>query len=197
MHSKKQILRPTPVSPPMGRLIVKRNGHSITRKIPKPIVLIDTREKSPFDFTRFPNWISDQKRQKLNVGDYSIEGMEKLLVIERKTLTDLITTLMQQRSRFFKMCQQMTKYRWRALIVEASYADIKSQYDEEYNTDAHPNAVSGTLDAIEARFGIPVIYTSRYRPLVEEKAASWMSKHFTYWYLETNGFGRVLQDGDL
>ena len=95
------------------------------------------------------------------------------------------------------MCQQMTKYRWRALIVEASYADIKSQYDEEYNTDAHPNAVSGTLDAIEARFGIPVIYTSRYRPLVEEKAASWMSKHFTYWYLETNGFGRVLQDGDL
>jgi hypothetical protein len=50
------------------------------------------------------------------------------------------------------------------------------------------------LDALEARFGIPVIYTSRYRPLAEEKAASWLSKHFTYWYLETNGFGRVLQE---
>jgi ERCC4-type nuclease len=184
------------LSPPSRRLIVKRNGHSITRQIPKPVVLIDTREKWPFDFSNFRNWIAGQKIQTLKVGDYSIEGMEKLLVLERKTLTDIITTLMQQRPRFFKMCEQMTKYRWRALLIEASYEDIKSPYDDEY-TLAHPNAISGTLDALEARFGIPVIYTSRYRQLAVERAASWLSKHFTYWYLEENGFGRVLQEGDL
>jgi ERCC4-type nuclease len=122
--------------------------------------------------------------------------MEKMLVLERKTLPDLITTLMQERKRFFKLCERLAKYRWCALLIERSYEDIKSPYDEE-NTLAHPNAVSGTLDALEARFGIPVIYTSRYRPLAEEKAASWMSKHFTYWYLEKNSFGRVLQEGDL
>lgn len=188
---------PNSVPPPQGRLIVKRNGHSITRQIPKPVVLIDTRERLPFNFKSFPNWILDQKRQKLPVGDYSIEGMESLLIIERKTLSDLITTLMQQRSRFFKMCDKLANYRWRALFVEATYEDIKSSYGEEYNTLAHPNAVSGTLDALEARYGIPVIYTSRYQPLAAEKAASWLSKHFTYWYLEQNGFGRVLQEGDL
>ena len=188
---------PDPVAPPSGRLIVKRDGHSITRQIPKPIVLVDTRERYPFDFTGFPNWIADEKRQALKVGDYSVEGMETSLVLERKTLTDLITTVIQQRTRFFKACEKMTKYRWRAVLIEASYEDIKSPYGEEYNTLAHPNAVSGTLDALEARFGIPVIYTSRYRPLAEEKAASWLSKHFTYWYLEQNGFGRVLQEGDL
>jgi ERCC4-type nuclease len=85
------------VSPPSSRLQVKRDGHSITRKIPKPVVLIDTREQSPFDFSRFPNWIADQRKQKLHVGDYSVEGMEDLIVIERKSLSDLITTLMQQR----------------------------------------------------------------------------------------------------
>jgi len=184
------------VGPPSCRLIVKRNGHSITRQIPKPIVLVDTREKSPFDFSRFRNWIAEEKRQKLKVGDYSVEGMETLLVLERKTLTDLITTLIQNRTRFFRMCELLTKYRWRALLVEASYEDIKSTYEEEC-TSAHPNAVSGTLDALEARFGIPVIYTSFFRPLAEEKAASWLSKHFTYWYLEKNGLGRVLQEGDL
>lgn len=184
------------VSPPSRRLIVKRNGRSITKQIPKPVVLIDTREKMPFDFTEFNNWIAGQKIKTLKVGDYSIEGMEKLLVMERKTLTDVITTLMQQRNRFFKMCEQMTAYRWRALLIEASYEDIKSSYDEEW-TLAHPNAVSGTLDALEARFGIPVIYTSRFRQLAEERAASWLSKHFTYWYLEENGYGRVLQEGDL
>ena len=190
------IKQPYFVAPPSGRLIVKRNGHSITRQIPKPIVLIDTREQAPLTFTRFPNWIAGEKRQKLKIGDYSVQGMEHLLAIERKTLSDITTTVMQQRSRFFKMCEQLAQYQWRALLIEASYEDIKSPYDEE-NTLAHPNAVSGTLDALEARFGIPVIYTSHYRQLAEEKAASWLSKHFTYWYLEKNGFGRVLQEGDL
>lgn len=186
-----------PVAPPLGRIVVKRDGHSITRQIPKPVVLIDTREKAPFAFSRFPNWIAGERRQKLDAGDYSIQGMENVLALERKSLSDLITTLMHQRPRFFKMCEQLAQHRWRALLVEASYEDIKSPYDEEYNTQAHPNAVSGTLDALEARFSIPVIYTSQCRPLSEEKAASWLSKHFTYWYLEENGFGRVLQEGDL
>ncbi len=101
-------------APPTRRLIVKRNGRSITKQIPKPIVLIDTREKTPFDFGAFRNWIAGQKIKTLKVGDYSVERMEKLLILERKTLTDLITTLMQQRTRFFKMCEQMTAYRWRA-----------------------------------------------------------------------------------
>ncbi|MDD3847672.1 MAG: ERCC4 domain-containing protein [Smithellaceae bacterium] len=198
-HTQESFVRePQPASPPAGRLIVKRNGHSITRQIPKPVVLIDTREKYPFDFSRFSNWIAASKKQALKAGDYSVEGMESLLILERKTLTDLITTVIQERTRFFKQCEKMSRYRWKALLIEASYEDIKTQYDEdEYNTLAHPNAVSGTLDALEARYGIPVIYTSCYRPLAEEKAASWLSKHFTYWYLEENGFGRVLQEGDL
>jgi ERCC4-type nuclease len=186
-----------PVAPPSGRLIVKRGGHSITRSIPKPVVLIDTREQLPLDFSRFPNWIAGEKRSTLRVGDYSVEGMEDLLILERKSLTDLITTLMQNRARFFQGCEKIAQYRWRALLVEASYQDIKTVYDEELCTQAHPNAVSGTLDALEVKFGIPVIYTSRYRPLAEEKAASWLSKHFTYWHLEQAGLGRVLQEGDL
>ena len=88
-------------------------------EIPKPVVLIDTRERAPLSFSRFPNWIAGEKRKTLRVGDYSVEGMEHLLIVERKSLTDLITTLMQQRSRFFEMCEKLTKYRWRALLVEA------------------------------------------------------------------------------
>ena len=47
-----------PVAAPSGRLTVKRGGHSITSQIPKPVVLIDSREQLPFDFSRFPNWIA-------------------------------------------------------------------------------------------------------------------------------------------
>jgi len=68
--------------------------------------------------------------------------------------------------------------------------------DEGLETDAHPNGVVGTLGAIEAKFGIPVLYTSRIGALTEERAASWLSKHFTYWWLEEHGHGRVLIDED-
>jgi len=185
------------VIPPAGRLLVKRDGHSITRDIPKPAVLVDTREQLPFAFTNHPNWIDKVIWHKLDAGDYSVQGMENLLALERKSLTDLITTLMQNRNTFFSSCERLTQYRWRALLIEASYEDIKSTYGQELYTSAHPNAVSGSLDAVEAKFNIPVIYTSRHRPLAEEKAASWLSKHFTYWYLEESGLGRVLQEGDL
>ena len=99
-----------PASPPSGRLLVKRDGHSITRQIPKPTILIDTREKAPFEFSRFPNWIAGEIRQKIDAGDYSIQGMEKLLSLERKSLSDLITTVIQERPRFFRMCEQLAKY---------------------------------------------------------------------------------------
>jgi hypothetical protein len=32
--------------------------------------------------------------------------------------------------------------------------------------------------------------------LATERAASWLSKHFTYWWLEKHGHGRVLIDSD-
>ncbi|MCY3019477.1 MAG: hypothetical protein NTW87_10685 [Planctomycetota bacterium] len=187
----------TPVSPPSGRLLVKRGGHSITRQVPKPVVIVDTREKTSFLFQELGNWIAGVERRNLKVGDYSVVGMETLLALERKSLTDLISTLMQHRASFFASCEQLAQFRWKALLVEATYEDIKSPYDEDLCTQAHPNAVSGSLDALEARFGIPVIYASRNRALAEEKAASWLFKHFTYWWLETNGLGRVLQEGDL
>ncbi len=184
------------VSPPPRRLLVKRDGHSITRSIPKPTVLIDTREQTPFTFVNFRNWIGNAYRQKLDNGDYSIAGMEGLLALERKTLSDLISTLIQKRQRFFRCCENLAKLRWKAILVEATYENMKCFYDEGW-TSAHPNAICGSLDAVEAKFGIPVIYTSTHRQLSEEKAASWLSKHFTYWYLETQSLGRVLQEGDI
>ena len=184
------------VSPTTSRLIVKRDGHSITRSVPKPTVIIDTREQTPLDFSAHPNWIGATVRRKVDVGDYTVEGMEGVIALERKTLSDLLTTLTQQRGRFIRHCQKLARYRHRAILLEASYEEVKSTYESLYSL-AHPNAISGSLDAVEARFGIPIIYASGDRDLVEEKAASWLSKHFTYWWLEQNRMGRVLIEGDL
>jgi ERCC4-type nuclease len=101
--------------------------------------------------------------------------MESLLVLERKSLTDLIGTLMHNRERFFRQCERMAGFKWKAIIVEASYEDVKSPYTASAEfASAHPNGVAGSLDAVEAKFGIPVIYASRHKDLAEEKCASWL-----------------------
>lgn len=108
-----------------------------------------------------------------------------------------MTCTVVSRKRFLAACAQLAKFPWKAILIEATYEDIKSGFAQfEIPSEVHPNAVTGTLDAIEAKFGIPILYTSTNRDLAAERAASWLSKHFTYWWLETHHYGRVLIDHD-
>jgi ERCC4-type nuclease len=188
------------VSASTSRLIVKREGRSIIRSasIPKPVVLVDTRERDPFPlYANHQNWIEGEKHLALKTGDYSVEGMESVLSLERKSLADLVGCTVTDRQRFLAVCARLAQFRWKAILIEASLDDIKGGFEAfDIPSGVHPNAVCGTLDAIEAKFGIPVIYTSINKCLATERAASWLSKHFTYWWLEQKGHGRVLDDMD-
>lgn len=162
------------------------------------MILIDSREQQPFALaSSHPNWIRGERRTTLKTGDYTVEGMERLLALERKNLADLIACIVTYRRRFLASCERLASFRWKAILIEATYEDLKRDcIDFDIPSAVHPNAVCGTLDAIEAKHGIAIIYTSTHRELATERAASWLSKHFTYWWLEQNGFGRVLIDSD-
>lgn len=188
------------VAPSDSRLQVMRDGRSIIRsaQIPKPIVLVDTREQLPLPlFSNHSNWIGGERKVTLKTGDYSIEGMEKLLSLERKSLADIVSCTVTYRPRFLTACERLSKFKWKAILIEATLEDIKGGFEQfDIPSKVHPNAVCGTLDAIEAKFGIPIIYTSMVRDIATERAASWLSKHFTYYWLEQEGLGRVLIDSD-
>jgi ERCC4-type nuclease len=187
-------------APPVRRLKVIRHGHSIIRNqcVPKPTIIIDTREKEPFSLrANHPNWITGERRATLKTGDYTVEGMENILCLERKSLPDLVACTVTNRQRFIDSCHRLSGFRWKAILIEATLEDIKRGFEQsDILSNVHPNAVCGTLDAIEVKFGIPIIYTSTLRDLATERAASWLSKYFTYWWLENNGYGRELVDSD-
>jgi ERCC4-type nuclease len=44
-----------------------------------PVIIIDTREKAPYEFNL------ETQRKKLNAGDYSIKGLETKITVERKS----------------------------------------------------------------------------------------------------------------
>ena len=53
------------VPPTHARLRVMRDGHNIVRRarIPKPVVLVDTRERTPWPLcANHPNWVSGERR---------------------------------------------------------------------------------------------------------------------------------------
>lgn len=188
--------------PGTSLLRVMRDSRSIIRRegIPKPYALVDTREQLPFRLRKqHPNWFAGERRVTLKTGDYSVDGMKELLALERKSLADVVACASPNasRKRFLKQCERLAQFKWKAILVEATLEDIKRGF-VGFNIECgiHPNAVCGTLDAVEAKFGIPIIYASSIRELATERAASWLSKHFTYWWLEKHGLGRVLIDTD-
>ena len=187
-------------APGKNRLRVIRNGRSIIRShgIPKPIIIVDTREQKALPIYRnHPNWFVGERRKALKTGDYTVEGMEKCLCLERKSLADIVACAVSDRKRFIEVCSRIALFKWKGILIEATLEDVKGGFEQfDIPSDVHPNVVCGTLDAIEAKFGIPILYTSTIRDLAAERAASWLSKHFTYWWLEKNGHGRVLIDSD-
>ena len=64
------------------------------------------------------------------------------------------------------------------------------------NSQAHANAVLGSLLAAQERWDIPVCFLDNFL-LAEEFVASMLSKYHAYRWLEINGFQRCLIESDI
>uniref|UniRef100_A0A6H1ZMY7 Putative nuclease n=1 Tax=viral metagenome TaxID=1070528 RepID=A0A6H1ZMY7_9ZZZZ len=89
-------------------------------------IVIDTREQKPYDF---PYTIINKK---LDTGDYSIEGLENQVCIERKTLSDAYGTIGQRRNTFVLELERMKSFTFAAIIIESSMQTFL-EYPTDYN----------------------------------------------------------------
>ncbi len=185
-----------PVEPTKSKLVIKRDGKTTTKLVPLPIILVDTREQLPYSFECFPNWIGGTLRQGLPTADYSVVGYESVIAVERKTLADIVGSLMSGRERFLREMERLSQYKQRIIAIEATREQLKSPYLFAGAVKAHPNGIVGSLDALSVKYQIPVHYGCN-RELTEEFVSSYLSKCHAYEWLEENGHGRCLQEGDL
>ena len=112
----KKISRDLPVPPPQAPLRVRQNGKTI--RIPKPTVVIDSAEHMGYRFERFTNWFSGTVRKRLQVGDYTLLDMEEEVAVERKTLPDLVNSIIQDRKDFIVKCERLSNFKRKCLVVE-------------------------------------------------------------------------------
>ena len=183
--------RPSPVSPPALPVLAERGGTQL--RTPLPVAVIDTREQNPLSFRRFQGWFARVEHRALSLGDYSVAGMEDSCVVERKDLADLIHSFTNCRAVFVKRLRRMSLLPHSLLVVTAPLAEIKSEYPYR---SASPNRITQSLIAVLAGLRVPFICTETHE-LGEEIVASYLYQTFLYDWLERNGHGRYLADGDL
>lgn len=116
-----------------------------------PVIIIDSREQEPFSFS-LPS-----VRKKLDAGDYSIEGLESVVAIERKSVQDFIGTVIRGRERFRKELRRLQTYEQSCVVVEGNLRDI---LDGRFSGGMHPHSIVGAALSIIVDYGIPVYFCS-------------------------------------
>ena len=180
-----------PVTPPLIPVLAERGGTQL--KTPRGMVLVDTREQNPLDFSRFSGWFTAVKKKALSIGDYTIAGLEDMCAVERKDLADLVHSFTAERSVFIERLRRLRSCPHRLLVITAALSQVKSWYP---HSNANPNRILQSLIAMLAGLGVPFVTTETHE-LGEEIVASYLYQIHLYNWLEKNNYGRFLADNDL
>lgn len=97
-------------------------------KAPAYKVIKDTREQDGYTFESFTGRYTSCKGmavKKLDTGDYSLEGLEDKLCIERKgRVSELAINLGKDKARFMREIERMQEFEFPFLILEFSLDDV-------------------------------------------------------------------------
>lgn len=84
------------------------------------VIIEDTREKNGWDFDGFEECKATVHRG-LKTGDYTLEGLEDILCIERKASTgELAMNLGKKQKQFDAEIERMSEFRWAYILCEFS-----------------------------------------------------------------------------
>lgn len=81
-------------------------------------IIEDSREQTPLSFEGFRN--ITVVRHGLKTGDYSIQGYEDRICFERKSVADLVGTLIGGHERFLREMDRMKDFKIKYILVEQS-----------------------------------------------------------------------------
>lgn len=105
--------------------------------LPTLTIITDTREQTELDFSGFRG--VNMVRQGLKTGDYSIQGYEDKICFERKSIPDLVGTLIGGHERFLREMDRMKSFDAKYILVERTpdrlywYCDQRG-WEYKFNT---------------------------------------------------------------
>ncbi len=115
-------------------------------------IVVDTREKEPFGFD------CQTLRRKLDAGDYTVQGYEGLVAVERKSLPDFVRTVVHDRDRFCAEMEKLAGYEAAAVVVEADLDHVLRGLENVALRGASPESVLGAATWLILRYHVPVFW---------------------------------------
>ena len=116
-------------------------------------------------------------RKAMATGDYAPTGFENVFAIERKALGDLVSCVGVERQRFTRELERFAPFEFRAIIVEASLADVAAH---KYHSKIEPASVVGSVLSWHIDYAVPTIWAGSPRAaagIAERLMRRFVEKH--------------------
>lgn len=123
------------------------------RKSESFTILVDSREQIPY---LFGGYTCGVKKTGLKTGDYSIEGHEDKICVERKSKEDLYMSLGKNRDRFEKEFERLRRYEYAALVIESSLSGLLIP---PARSQMNPKSIIQSLISWSIRYGAHVFFS--------------------------------------
>jgi len=121
-------------------------------------IIVDSREKNPLYF-RKSSTLESVIVRKLNAGDYSIEGYEHLIAIERKSPSDLFGTLGKGHKRFKRELERAFNYEYFAILIEAPLTTILNKdFEGSHYCGMLGDTIVQICYTLKLKYGIDIIF---------------------------------------
>jgi DNA excision repair protein ERCC-4 len=113
-------------------------------------IVVDTRDQRPWTFEGLGVSVI---RKKLETGDYSVEGLERRVTIERKSIDDWVNTVLRNRKRFYRELERMRAFDFRCVIIEGGVREI---VEGHYRSTVSAATLLGFVAEVSVVQSVPV-----------------------------------------
>ncbi|HWA98890.1 MAG TPA: ERCC4 domain-containing protein [Pirellulales bacterium] len=157
-------------------------------------VVVDTREQSPFGFTGHRADAHKQYRPLvvpvvmagLRTGDYSLQGFENRIAVERKSLSDAYSTFSQERDRFERELERLNQLEFAGVVIEAGWPSILHRPPP--HTKFSRKSFFRSVVAWQVRFPRVHWWACETRSFAETVTLRWLER---FWLDDMERMGRV------
>lgn len=139
----------------------------------KFVIVVDTREQKELVFGKFAI-----EKKCLSAGDYSIQGYEDQITFERKSVQDLVGTLIGGHQRFLKEMERMQTFKAKYILIEHT-PTILFQYCMKHGWEKKFDTIIQSLLAYAYHYQVRVRFCKDREDMAEyivKKAKEFISK---------------------
>lgn len=127
-------------------------------------IIVDTREQDELPFDNIRN--VEVVRQGLKTGDYSIVGHEDKICFERKSVPDLVGTLIGGHERFLREMDRMKGYEVKYILVEHTAGTVY-RYCERHGVEYKFDIIMQSLLAYAYHYHVRVRFCKDREDMVK------------------------------